>query len=76
MTVERHWHLKKEINISHIVTTLVAIASFFVWIQSIETRIAVLEHSDITFKENVHEIKSSLIRIEQKIDRKADKNIR
>jgi hypothetical protein len=70
---KEQWHLKKEINISHLVTTFVAIASFFFWIQSIETRIAVLEHSDKMFMNSVHEIKATLIRIEQKIDRKADK---
>ena len=73
MTDDKSWHVKKEINLGHLLTTATAIVSFFIWIQTIETRLAVLESNKIIFKETVQEIKSTLIRIETKLDHKADK---
>ena len=73
MTDDKSWHVKKEINLGHLLTTATAIVSFFIWMQTIETRLAVLESRDITFKEHIHEMKATLIRIESKLDHKADK---
>jgi hypothetical protein len=39
------WHLKKEVNISHLLTTIGAIASAAFFISRQDTRIALLEQS-------------------------------
>lgn len=67
------WHLKKEVNIVHIFATFSIIAAVFSWSGSVETRLAVLENNSQIFIKQTDEIKNSLVRIEQKIDRKADK---
>jgi hypothetical protein len=84
MTVPNGWQLDKTVSIGHIVTTLTIIISLFVWIERVDLRLIVLETEivqmkgnesrlEATQKENVDELKSILLRIEQKLDDKADK---
>ncbi len=70
---DQNWHIKKEINIGHILTTLAAIITFFIWAQTLETRIAVLETQQMNTRSDMSRIEGYLVRIESKIDKKADK---
>lgn len=38
-----HWHLDKRISVGHIVTTVVVVATFAVWLMSIEGRVKINE---------------------------------
>lgn len=38
-----HWHLDKRISVGHIVTTVVVVATFAVWLMSIEGRVKLNE---------------------------------
>ena len=80
----RRWRFEKTIGISHILTTVIIAASAFVWAMKTETRIAVLENeqlrahevdlrTDNNLKDGMNELKSYLIRIETKLDKKVDK---
>lgn len=40
---DRHWHLDKRVNISHIVATLLLAVSVFAWAAAIDRRVSVAE---------------------------------
>lgn len=78
------WHVKKEVSVGHIVTTFLLAVSGIYWAANTEHAIMSnakgLEQVDIRIdrleirqEKSLDEIKSSLQRIEDKLDRKADK---
>lgn len=78
------WHLEKSISIGHILTTVIIAGSVFTWAMKMNSRVTVLEtHSayskatdermDMERARNLAEVKAILIRIEDKLDQKADK---
>lgn len=75
--IESSWHIDKKITIGHIVTTLVVGLSALSYITTVEKRVAILEEKEKIQRQitnsNLMEIKGQLIRIETKIDGKADK---
>lgn len=79
-----HWHLEKSISIGHIITTVAIAGSVLTWAMRMDTRVSVVETQvhyastqqerlESNARDGVNEIKAALIRIEQKIDNKADK---
>lgn len=81
------WHLDKRFSIGHVITTLVVGTSALWYFATLETRITVLEHralisseqqkqaaQDITYR--FDKMTDYLIRIETKLDNKADKERR
>lgn len=81
------WHLEKTVSIGHIITTLTVACSVIVWAMKMDSRIAVLEneqqHERSTraqmsqdWKEGMSDVKAYLVRIETKLDQKADKHDR
>ena len=78
------WHLKKEVSVGHIVTTVTILISAAAYVTSVESRFTEAEMRDMAIVERIDraerwqrdelaEIKSALRRIEDKLDRKADK---
>lgn len=78
------WHLKKEVSVGHIVTTATILISAAAYVTSVESRFTEAEMRDMAIVERINraerwqrdelaEIKSALRRIEDKLDRKADK---
>lgn len=78
------WHLKREVSIGHLLTTAAVTITAFMYIGKIETRIALLESRDVELARQIErdthyrdaivaEIRAALIRIESKLDGKADK---
>ena len=81
---DRGWHLDRRVSVGHIVTTLVVALGVVVWMQRLEAN--VLLNGQATALQSVRvdrledrteaqfrEIKEMLARIEQKLDRKADR---
>jgi ribose 1,5-bisphosphokinase PhnN len=79
-----HWHLEKSISIGHIITTIAIAGSVLTWAMRMDTRVSIVETQihysaeqqqrlESSGREGMNEIKAALIRIENKIDRKADK---
>lgn len=71
------WHLDKRINIGHLLTTVGLVVGVMVWGSKMESRTAVVENTvalqgNATQKE-LGEIKDALRRIEDKLERKADR---
>jgi hypothetical protein len=71
------WHLDKRINLSHIAATGALLASVVIGWNKLDNRISVvekgLELTSAFHQQQLSDIKTALDRIEQKIDRKADK---
>lgn len=78
------WHLKKEVSVGHIITTATIFISAVAYVISVETRFKEGEMRDLQFAERMDrsdawqtdefgEVKTYLRRIEDKLDRKADK---
>ena len=63
------WHLRREINFTHILTTIMVIVSAFVWGISMETRMAITETKVSAVEINNNKLEAYLIRIEGKVDR-------
>ena len=81
---EARWHLEKTVSIGHIITTVAIAGSVLAWAMRMDSRMVVVE-TQITFaahdrgklesnyRESVQEIKAGIVRIENKLDHKADK---
>lgn len=84
MQADRHWHLDKRVQISHIVTTLVAAVGLAVYIGTIKSDVEVLkaqaisvlatqhdrdERQDRTYTESLAQIRELVIRVDSKLDR-------
>lgn len=80
----QHWHLEKTVSVGHIITTITIAGSVLLWVMKMDSRMSVMEnelsHSkqsyervDREWRENMTDVKSYLIRIESKLDGKADK---
>lgn len=77
------WHFKKEIQLSHLITTVMILLSAIFYTQKLEQRIAVIEsqvqaqrerdaRQDADNKELIAHLRAHLDRMEVKIDRLID----
>lgn len=80
----KHWHFDRTISIGHLITTLTIGGSVLIWAMHMETRVVVLENMAAYGKETnakierdvrdrLGDVNAMLIRIESKLDTKADK---
>ena len=73
----RGWHLDKRFSISHAFTTLAIITGVMAWGSTLESRTAVIEKTsviqNVNTQQQLTDIKSLLIRMDEKLDRKADR---
>ena len=63
------WHLKKEIQLGHLITTLTVALSAVVYINKIEQRVAVIESQMVTQRESATLLRAQLDKINDKLDR-------
>jgi Tfp pilus assembly protein PilO len=67
-----HWHLDKRISVGHIVTTVVVVATFAVWLMSIEGRVKINERelSDIRKEDMAMEkrLQNQTARLDARLD--------
>lgn len=67
------WHVRKEVNLSHIITTVLILMGALKFGYDMDKRVTVLEHDYERTTLRVTEIKKDLHRIEGKIDRLLEK---
>ena len=67
------WHIKKEVSVGHILTTILIGISLVAWGNSVEKRVTALEVANTYDNAAFKRIEATLVRIEGKIDQKADK---
>ena len=63
------WHLKKEIQLGHLITTITVAVAAVVYINKIEQRVAVIESQVIYQKETADVLRNQLEKINDKLDR-------
>lgn len=63
------WHLKKEIQLGHLITTITVALSAVIYINKIEQRVAVIESQVIYQKETADVLRNQLEKINDKLDR-------
>lgn len=67
------WHFSHTVSLTGIVATLLALFSAITFAFAIDTRVTVLENKAQTIREQLIDIKVALNRIEDKLDKKADR---
>jgi hypothetical protein len=63
------WHLKKEIQLGHLLTTLTVAVSCIIYVNKIEQRVAVVEAQVEAQREGVSLLRGQLDKINDKLDR-------
>ena len=63
------WHLKKEIQLGHLITTFTVAISAVVYISKIEQRVAVVESQMVMQRESSSILRQQLDKINDKLDR-------
>jgi len=67
-TVER-WHLKKEIQITHVISTLLLVGAVFAYVNKIDQRLTIVETQLIAQREASVIQRAQLERMDAKLDR-------
>ena len=73
MTEDKGWHLDRRVSVGHIVTTMMAVIAAGAAYANLSERVAVLEVQDSAILQDLREVRRTVERIEDKLDRKADK---
>ena len=63
------WHLKKEIQLGHLITTFAVAISAVLYINKIEQRLSVVETQLLAQRESSALLRSQLERMDAKLDR-------
>ena len=67
-TVER-WHLKKEIQITHVISTLLLVGAVFAYVNKIDQRLTIVETQLIAQRDADIAQRAQLERMDAKLDR-------
>lgn len=74
------WTFDKKINVGHIITTITVAASVIIWALSVEKRVSanelIIKDVDKDIVEIKKELSNRLNRIENKLDRLIEKNLK
>lgn len=63
------WHLKKEIQLGHLITTFTVALSAVIYISKIEQRVAVIETQMVMQQQSSSILRQQLDKINDKLDR-------
>ena len=63
---ESNWYLKKEVNLTHLITSITMIVAALWWCSGMETRLSVLETKQIAQDNTNMRLEQYLIRIEER----------
>ena len=66
---DNRWHMKKEIQLGHLITTFTVAISCVVYINKIEQRVAVMESQILAQRDSATLLRSQLDKINDKLDR-------
>ena len=69
MSEPERWHLKKEIQITHVVSTLLLVGAVFAYVNKIDQRLTMVETQVIAQREAASVQRVQLERMDAKLDR-------
>lgn len=69
MVEPERWHLKKEIQVTHVVSTLLLVGAVFAYVSKIDQRLTVVETQLIAQRDAAAVQRGQLERMDAKLDR-------
>ena len=69
MSEPERWHLKKEIQLTHVISTLLLAGSVFVYVSKVEQRLTVVETQLLAQRDSTMVQRAQLERMDAKLDR-------
>ena len=69
MNEPERWHLKKEIQVTHVVSTLLLVGAVFAYVSKIDQRLTVVETQLIAQRDAAAVQRAQLERMDAKLDR-------
>jgi len=63
------WHLKKEIQVTHVVSTLLLVGAVFAYVSKIDQRLTIVETQLIAQRDSTMVQRAQLERMDAKLDR-------
>ena len=69
MSEPERWHFKKEIQVTHVVSTLLLVGSVFVYVSKVEQRLTVVETQLLAQRDSTMVQRAQLERMDAKLDR-------
>ncbi len=68
-STQERWHLKKEIQLGHLITTITVAVSALMYINKIEQRVTVVEVQVVAQRDGAALLRTQLDKINDKLDR-------
>jgi len=69
MSEPERWHLKKEIQVTHVVSTLLLVGAVFAYVSKIDQRLTIVETQLIAQRDSSMVQRAQLERMDAKLDR-------
>ena len=69
MSEPERWHLKREIQLTHVISTIVLVGTVFAYVNKIDQRLTVVEVQLIAQRQAMEVRREQLERIDAKLDR-------
>jgi len=69
MNEPERWHLKKEIQVTHVVSTLLLVGAVFAYVSKIDQRLTIVETQLIAQRDSTMVQRAQLERMDAKLDR-------
>lgn len=69
MSEPERWHLKKEIQITHVISTLLLVGAVFAYVNKIDQRLTIVETQLLAQRDAAMVLRVQLERMDAKLDR-------
>lgn len=69
MSEPERWHLKREIQLTHVISTIVLVGTVFAYVNKIDQRLTVVEVQLVAQRQAMEVRREQLERIDAKLDR-------
>ena len=69
MNEPERWHLKKEIQVTHVVSTLLLLGAVFTYVSKVDQRLTIVETQLIAQRDSTMVQRAQLERMDAKLDR-------
>ena len=63
------WHLKKEIQLTHVISTLILVGAVLAYVSMIEQRLTIVETQLLSQRESTTLQRAQLVKMDAKLDR-------
>ena len=75
MSEPERWHLKKEIQVTHVISTLLLVGAVFAYVNKIDQRLTIVETQLIAQRDSSMVQRAQLERMDAKLDRLIERSM-